>query len=69
LHFAAANGHTNVVPTLLLHSAHTDRTDKHGVTPEMLAWENGKANTAEALRMWVENKVRDLRAGSWCGCG
>jgi len=33
LHFAAANGHTNVFMTLLLHSAHADQADKHGVTP------------------------------------
>jgi len=40
LHFAAANGHTNVVRTLLSYGAHADRADKHGVTPEMLAREN-----------------------------
>ncbi|KAF8348194.1 hypothetical protein F5887DRAFT_952581 [Amanita rubescens] len=30
LHFAAANGNTNVVSLLLLHGAHADRPDKHG---------------------------------------
>jgi len=43
------------------HCTHTDRVDKHGVTPEMPAQENGNASTAEVLRAWVENKDRDLR--------
>ncbi|KAI0069901.1 ankyrin, partial [Panus rudis PR-1116 ss-1] len=41
LHFACANGHTSVVMTLLLHGAHPDRADKHGITPEMVARKNG----------------------------
>ncbi|TFK62247.1 ankyrin, partial [Pluteus cervinus] len=41
LHFASANGNTQVVLTLLLHGAHPDRPDKHGVTPEMLARQHG----------------------------
>ncbi|KZP14831.1 ankyrin, partial [Athelia psychrophila] len=41
LHFAAANGHTHVVRLLLLHGAHADRRDKHGVTPEMVARDSG----------------------------
>src|ERR1700683_994189 len=45
LHFAAANSHENVVRTLLLHGAHADHADKHGVTPEILARENGKEGT------------------------
>ncbi|KIM77590.1 hypothetical protein PILCRDRAFT_76518, partial [Piloderma croceum F 1598] len=49
LHFAAANKHTDVVPTLLLHGAHA---------PEMLARENGKGSTVEVLRVWLENKDR-----------
>lgn len=61
LHFAAANGYTNVGHTLLLHGAHADRTDKHGVTPEMLARDNGKESTADALREWLENNDKDLR--------
>src|ERR1700733_1265405 len=50
LHFAAANGHTDVVRTLLLHGAHADRADKHGITPEMLALESGNSATAEVLK-------------------
>ena len=61
LHFAAANGHSNVVRTLLLHGAHADRADKYGVTPEMLARENGKEGMAEVLKEWLANKDRDLR--------
>jgi len=68
LHFAAANGHTSVVRTLLLHGAHADRADKHGVTPEMLARENGMETTADALREAV-NKDRDLRERSGSGSG
>jgi hypothetical protein len=60
LYFEAANGHTNVVRTLL-HGAHADRADKHGVTPEMLAWENDKDSTADVLKEWLENKDKDLR--------
>ncbi|KAI1785884.1 ankyrin repeat-containing domain protein, partial [Ganoderma leucocontextum] len=41
LHFAAANGHEQVVLTLLLHGAHPDRPDKHGVNPETVARQNG----------------------------
>ena len=54
LHFAAADGHTNVVRTLLLHGAHADRPDKHGITPEVVARENGREGTAEVLTEWVE---------------
>ena len=61
LHFAAANGHSSVVRTLLLHGAHADRPDKHGVTPEMLARENGMVATADVLREWLANKDKDLR--------
>lgn len=61
LHFAAANGHTHVVRLLLLHGAHADRADKHGVTPEMLAREGGRVETADVLRAWVRNKDSDLR--------
>jgi len=61
LHFAAANSHTNVVRTLLLHGAHADRADKYSVTQEMLARENGKDSKGDLLKEWLENKDRDLR--------
>jgi ankyrin repeat protein len=61
LHYAAANGHSTVVRTLLLHGAHTDQADKHGVMPKMLARENGKEGTAEVLKEWLANKDQDLR--------
>ncbi|KAI0360920.1 hypothetical protein OH77DRAFT_737494 [Trametes cingulata] len=61
LHFAAANGHENVVLTLLLHGAHPDRADKHGVTPEMLARQNGWTRCAELLSQWTHEKDKDLR--------
>ncbi|KAJ7928524.1 hypothetical protein B0H13DRAFT_985825 [Mycena leptocephala] len=61
LHFAAANGNTNIVNTLLLRGAHANRADKHGITPEMLARQNGWDECADALKTWVLNKDRDLR--------
>ncbi|KAK2467866.1 hypothetical protein APHAL10511_000161 [Amanita phalloides] len=61
LHFAAANGNSNVVSILLLHGAHADRPDKHGVTPEMLAKQNGWLECAQVLRDWILNKDRDLK--------
>lgn len=62
LHFASANGHTTVVNTLLLHGAHPDRPDKHGITPEMIARQNGWVACAEILRQWTYEKDKDLRA-------
>lgn len=47
--------------TLLLHGAHPDRPDKHGITPEMLARQNGWVNCADILKEWSFNKDRDLR--------
>ncbi|KAJ7232791.1 hypothetical protein B0H12DRAFT_1192272 [Mycena haematopus] len=61
LHFAAANGHTNIVQALLLRGAHANRADKHGITPEMLARQNGWDECAEVLKTWILNKDRDLR--------
>ncbi|THH14465.1 hypothetical protein EW146_g5868 [Bondarzewia mesenterica] len=61
LHFAAANGHTAVVLTLLQHGARADRADKHGVTPEMVARQNGWIGCADAILNWIANKDRDLR--------
>ena len=60
LHFAAANGHTQVVLTLLRHGARPDRADKRGITPELLARHNGWVSCADAIRDWVANKDRDL---------
>lgn len=60
LHFAAANGHTQVVLTLLRHGARPDRADKRGVTPEILARQHGWLACADAIRDWIANKDRDL---------
>ncbi|KAH9963790.1 hypothetical protein BC827DRAFT_1266137 [Russula dissimulans] len=60
LHFAAANGHTQVALTLLRRGARPDRSDKHGITPEALARQNGWLTCADAIRDWVVNKDRDL---------
>ncbi|KIM73223.1 hypothetical protein PILCRDRAFT_15413 [Piloderma croceum F 1598] len=58
-HFTAANGRTNVVGTLLLHAARTDRANSHRIIPEMPVHE--KEWTAEVLTEWLANKNRDLR--------
>jgi hypothetical protein len=42
----------NVVRTLLLHDAHADTPDTHGIPPEMVASENGRDGTAEVLKEW-----------------
>jgi len=56
LHFAAANGHASVVRTLLLHGAHPNRPDKHGITPEIIARQNGWIECADILAN--ENQAR-----------
>lgn len=60
LHFAAANGHMAVVRLLLEHGAAPDRADKHGVTPQMLARENGWVECAELLEAWKGSREGDL---------
>ncbi|KAI6121345.1 hypothetical protein F5141DRAFT_1022511 [Pisolithus sp. B1] len=57
LHFASANGHLTVVRTLLAHGAIPDRADKHGVTAEHIARENGWIECAELLA----ESVADMR--------
>ncbi|KAH9988477.1 ankyrin repeat-containing domain protein, partial [Russula compacta] len=41
LHFAAANGHTQIVLTLLRHGARPDIADKRGTTPDALSRQHG----------------------------
>ena len=47
--------------TLLLHGAHAHRPDKHGITPEMLARQNGQLECADILCQWELNKDSDLK--------
>lgn len=61
MHFASANGNIAIVSLLLLKGGHAGRADKHGVTPEMLARQNGWPECAELLKTWVLNKDKDLR--------
>lgn len=61
LHFAAANGNRDAIWLLLLHGAHADRADKHGVTPENLARQSGWIECADLLKEWIINKDKDLR--------
>ena len=51
---------TNVVKPLYLHLAHANRADKHGVTQEMLARENGQDSKAEAFEEWLAKRDEDL---------
>jgi len=41
-HFAEINRRTNAVFTLLLHRDHANRPNKRGITPEIVARENGR---------------------------
>lgn len=59
LHFAAANGNTSIVSTLLQYGAQPDKADKHGVTPEMLARSNGWLECADLLAVAVRQSRRD----------
>ncbi|KAH8827943.1 hypothetical protein DL96DRAFT_1463537 [Flagelloscypha sp. PMI_526] len=61
LHFASANGHTNIVSLLLLKGARADHADKRGVTPGMLAKQEGWLECEQLLRTWLANKDKDLR--------
>ncbi|KAI6032783.1 hypothetical protein F5J12DRAFT_761217 [Pisolithus orientalis] len=65
LHFASANGHLTVVRTLLAHGAIPDGADKHGITAEHIARENGWIECAELLAECVANvreKQRSARS-------
>ncbi|GAA5823988.1 hypothetical protein JCM11251_003370 [Rhodosporidiobolus azoricus] len=53
LHFAAANGHTSIIHLLLSYGADPRIAEKHRVTPEAIALQNGHAEAAAALRAWV----------------
>ncbi|KAG8729798.1 hypothetical protein FRC12_020702, partial [Ceratobasidium sp. 428] len=53
LHFAAANGHVDVLTLLLRCGADFDKPDKHGVTPLMLAESLGQTAAAAVLRDWA----------------
>ncbi|KAG9316414.1 ankyrin repeat-containing domain protein [Chiua virens] len=57
LHFAAANGHLAVVRTLLSCGAVPDRADKHGITPELIARQNGWIECADTLAEATTSKV------------
>ncbi|KDN45142.1 hypothetical protein RSAG8_05057, partial [Rhizoctonia solani AG-8 WAC10335] len=54
LHFAAANGHIEVLTLLLRCGADFNKTDKHGVTPLMLAERLGRTEAAATLRAWAK---------------
>ncbi|KAG1812542.1 uncharacterized protein BJ212DRAFT_456393 [Suillus subaureus] len=58
LHFAAANGHASIVRTLLIHGAHPNRPDKHGITPEIIARQNGWIECADILASEILARAR-----------
>jgi hypothetical protein len=47
--------------TFLLLGAHAEWVDKHGITPEILARENGKTDITVTPQEWLANKDNDLR--------
>lgn len=55
LHFAAANGHLDIIGILLENGARVNTVEKYGVTAEMLARQKGHLEVAEFLRQWSEN--------------
>jgi hypothetical protein len=52
LHFAAANGHHQIVKLLLARGARHDKKDKHGLLPEDLALANGHEEVVQTLKAW-----------------
>lgn len=71
LHFAAAEGHLGVIRLLLDRGARPAEQDRNGVTPEMLATDNGHAACASLLRSWQAaygpNGLADVLAGPSAG--
>ncbi|GAA6041380.1 hypothetical protein JCM8097_007694 [Rhodosporidiobolus ruineniae] len=53
LHFAAANGHVGIIKLLLTYGADPRIAEKHGVTPDQLAVQNGHDEAAALLRSWA----------------
>ena len=53
LHFAAANGHFEIVRILLEAGARPAAADKEGVLAESLALGNGHADCANLIRSWI----------------
>lgn len=58
LHFAAANGHVDVLTLLLRCGADLNKVDKHGVTPLMLAERLGRNDAAATLRAWAKENPK-----------
>lgn len=54
LHFAAANGHAQVVQILLASGAVADKQDKNGLTPEDLAEMSGYNEVVHTIRVWYQ---------------
>ncbi|GAA5876758.1 hypothetical protein JCM16303_006277 [Sporobolomyces ruberrimus] len=52
LHFAAANGHVSIIKLLLSYGANPRAAEKHGLTPEIIALEQGYVEAADVLKTW-----------------
>jgi ankyrin repeat protein len=63
LHYAAREGHTDVVDTLIRHGARIDEPEANGVRPLLLAIQNDHAETARFL---IEHGA-DVNADDWYG--
>lgn len=55
LHFAAANGHHELVRYLLSLGSKPDAREKNGLTPEEVALQHGHEIVAAVIRSWEEN--------------
>ncbi|EJT49607.1 hypothetical protein A1Q1_01236 [Trichosporon asahii var. asahii CBS 2479] len=64
LHFAAANGHAQVVQILLASGAVPDKQDKNGLTPEDLAEMSGYNEVVHTIRVWYQINGRASTSAS-----
>lgn len=64
LHFAAANGHVNIVQMLLTCGAAPNKSDKLGQTPESLAEHNGHEEVVHVLRIFEQLNANGAGAGA-----
>ncbi|KAJ7702943.1 hypothetical protein B0H14DRAFT_3029798, partial [Mycena olivaceomarginata] len=64
LHFAAANGHTNIVHTLLLRGAHASRPDKQWNHARDACPANGWDECAEILKTWIITRIAKAKSST-----
>ncbi|KAI5474797.1 Ankyrin repeat protein [Pseudohyphozyma bogoriensis] len=57
LHFAAANGHINIINLLLSFGAKASAVEKYGLTPDQIALQKNHQEAAEILRAWADDEA------------